>query len=137
MRKVLKTAIQDDPQISNLLERMPDDVSQSFSEKQLTCLKVALASRQWGQHKIDLRGTFKWFHYRYYFVVLAGKNRRELSAREQELSQWIKALIVGGFILFSWALGLLSLYLLKSALGINLFGDFSLGIWDWFKALFA
>jgi hypothetical protein len=25
------------------------------------------------------------------------------------------------------------LYLLKSALGINLFPGFSLGLWDWFK----
>jgi hypothetical protein len=30
---------------------------------------------------------------------------------------------------------LIVLYLIKSALGINLFEGFSLGLWDWLKSL--
>ncbi|WP_438864509.1 3-phosphoshikimate 1-carboxyvinyltransferase [Neptunicella sp.] len=136
MRTILKARIEDDPEIQNLLARMPKDMRGSFSDKQLSCLKAALASRQWGKHKIDVRGTLSWFSSRYYFVLLAGKNRRELSQREQGVSRFIKATFISAFILFSWLFGLLSLYLLKSALGINLIDDFSFGIWDWFKTLF-
>jgi hypothetical protein len=32
-------------------------------------------------------------------------------------------------------MGILVLYLVKSALGINLIEGFSFGIWDWFKGL--
>lgn len=38
--------------------------------------------------------------------------------------------------LFSVLTGLLLLYLLKSALGIDLVPGFSLGIWGWFKDVF-
>ena len=44
------------------------------------------------------------------------------------------ALMFALFITFSVLSGLLILYLIKSALGINLFENFSLGIWSWFKA---
>ncbi|HBB24465.1 MAG TPA: 3-phosphoshikimate 1-carboxyvinyltransferase, partial [Pseudomonas sp.] len=44
-----------------------------------------------------------------------------------------KAALATLFLLFSALVGLVILYLLKSALGINLFPDFSLGLWDWFK----
>ena len=56
-----KGRIEDDPVIRNLLNAMPDDVKESFTEKQLTYLKTAVASRQWGSHPVDLRGTVKGF----------------------------------------------------------------------------
>ena len=37
------------------------------------------------------------------------------------------------FLLFSLLLGLVMLYILKSALGINLLPNHSLGLWDWLK----
>ena len=43
------------------------------------------------------------------------------------------ALMLALFVTFCTLFGLLVLYLIKSALGINLFEDFSLGIWSWFK----
>nr|WP_194362764.1 3-phosphoshikimate 1-carboxyvinyltransferase [Neptunicella marina] len=116
---------------------MPEDISNSFSESQLSSLKAALASRQWGHHNIDIRGTVPWFKYRYYYVFLAGKNRRQLSDREQRVSNMLKAALMSAFMLFSCLFGLLCLYLIKSALGINLFEHFSLGIWDWFKVTFS
>jgi hypothetical protein len=127
--------IEQDPAIVNLLDSMPASVQESFSEVQLIHLRNAVASRQWGNHKIDVRGTFPLFKFRYYYVILAGKNQRTLSRAELGRSRVINALLLSMFLTISLALGLLALYLLKSALGIDLFSGFSLGIWDWFTSL--
>ncbi len=134
--RVIRQELRDDPIIKNLLERMPDEVKESFSEAQLSHLKVALGARSWGKHAVDFRSTVKFFRYRYYYVFVAGRNRREMSRKEKQISLLIQSAILTGFIGISTLFGLLLLYLLKSALGIDLFSGFSLGIWDWFKETF-
>lgn len=51
------------------------------------------------------------------------------------MSLFVQAFFGTAFLFFCTGLGFLVLYLVKSAMGINLFDDFSLGIWDWFKSL--
>lgn len=127
---------QDDAFIEGLKDRLPADLRETFSAEQLAALKVAFGARQWGRHPVDVRGTLKLWRWRYYFVVLAGRNRRELSRLEEDLSRLMKATLILGFLTFSTLVGLLVLYLAKSALGIDLFPGFSLGIWGWFKGEF-
>jgi len=117
---------------------MPEDVANSFTDEQLTHLLTAVGSRSWGKHKVDLRGTFKFplYQWRFYYVVLAGKNYRELNRQEKRMSIFVTAVVSSLFLMFSATLGLLVLYLIKSALGIDLFPGFSLGIWGWFKGAF-
>ena len=134
MKKVFTGPIEQDPAIINLLERMPESVRTSFSEVQLSHLRNAVSSRQWGHHKIDFRGTFPFLRYRYYYVFIAGKNQRTLSREEITTSRWLNSLLLAIFLSFSTLLGLLLLYLAKSALGIDLIPGHSLGIWDWFKS---
>ncbi|KAA8601450.1 hypothetical protein F0Z19_1177 [Vibrio cyclitrophicus] len=124
-------AITKDPAIINLLNRMPKHVQASFSDEQLSHLKVAIGARQWGKHALDCRGVIKFFKYRYYFVILAGRNRRELSQAEKKASRVAQAIVVT-ISLFTI---LLILYLIKSVLGINVFEGFSFGIWSYFKEL--
>lgn len=126
------------PEIRNILQRMPKEVAESFSETQLDYLHAALGVRSWKRHSIDLRSTFfiPFAKVRIYYVFLVGKNRRELSRREAKISAITSALFVSLFLLACTLLGLLILYLIKSALGINLFEGFSLGIWSWFKEQF-
>lgn len=126
--------IRQDPAIVKLLERMPVDIQQSFTETQLSYLRVALGARQWGKHKLDLRGTLGLGSWRYYYVLVAGRNKRS-EHRSHKAGLLVKAVLLSALLVVSSVLGLLVLYLLKSALGIDLFSDFSLGIWDWFKAL--
>ncbi len=126
--------IRQDPAIQKLLERMPSEVQQSFTEAQLSYLRVALGARQWGKHKLDLRGTLGLGSWRYYYVLVAGRNKRS-EHRSHKAGLLVKAVLVSVLLIISTALGLLLLYLLKSALGIDLFSDFSLGIWGWFKEL--
>ncbi|NQD79280.1 3-phosphoshikimate 1-carboxyvinyltransferase [Pseudomonas sp. CrR14] len=128
------TVSEQDAFVKGLKERLPDDLRDSFSNEQLSALKVAFGARQWGRHPVDMRGTLKLWRWRYYFVLLAGRNQRDLSRAQQELSLTAKALGVSVFLMISLLVGLLFLYLIKSALGINLFSGYSLGLWDWFKS---
>lgn len=129
--------IKKDPAIQKLLTKMPSHMADSFTDEQLVQLKSAIGSREWGKHKIDVRGTFPvpFFKSRIYYVFLMGRNYRNLSRQEKVISAFTIAAFTFLFIVFSVLLGLLVLYLIKSALGIDIFKDFSFGIWDWFKTL--
>ncbi|MBU1438879.1 MAG: 3-phosphoshikimate 1-carboxyvinyltransferase [Gammaproteobacteria bacterium] len=134
---LLSTAdIRQDPGIKKLLSRMPAEVGASFSEQQLAHLRIALGARQWGKHQLDIRGTLRIFHWRYYYVLVAGRNSRDGQRSQQQLSRLMLALVISVLLVISTMFGLLVLYLVKSALGIDIFEGFSLGIWSWFKALF-
>ena len=126
--------IHQDPVITRLLEKMPKKVASSFNEEQLSHLRNAIGAREWGKHKLDVRGTVKFFKWRYYYVILAGRNRRSLSEKEVKVARVLTASIVATFITFAVLLGLIIIYLIKSALGINLIDGWSLGLWTWFKA---
>ena len=129
--------VHEEPAIRELLARMPKTVADSFNEEQLSHLLTAVGARSWGRHTIDVRGTFKipFYRWRFYYVLLLGKNYRELSRKEKQLSLLTSTLVFSLFLILCSLGGLLLIYLIKSALGINLFSGFSLGIWDWFKGL--
>ncbi|MDE3273715.1 3-phosphoshikimate 1-carboxyvinyltransferase [Pseudoalteromonas sp. G4] len=129
----VRKTLREDPTIASLLSRMPESVQHSFTEEQLANLRIALGARSWGKHKIDFRSTISFFSYRYYYVFVAGRNRRELSRSEKRKGLLIQSILMSSFLVFCSMLGLLVLYLVKSALGIDLFPNFSLGIWSWFK----
>ena len=133
-----KKNIRDEQTIKGLLDKMPPHVAESFNDEQLTHLFTILGARSWGQHSIDLRGTFKipFYKWRFYYVFLTGKNHRNLSRKEKEMSLLSSAIVIGLFIFISSCVGLLVLYLIKSALGIDIFPNYSLGVWTWFKGLF-
>lgn len=119
-----------------LMKRLPDDLQDSFSKEQIDALKVAFGARKWGTHPVDIRGTINIWSWRYYFVFLMGRNQRSLSRRERQISLIMKTTFMFIFLLFSTLMGLLVIYLIKSAAGIDLFPGFSLGIWGWFKGTF-
>ncbi len=127
------TSLELDPFVIGLKQRLPEELRESFSDEQLQGLRSALATRSWARHKVDLRGTFNIWRTQYYFVVVAGRNKRSLSRAQQKLSLAAKAGAITVFLFFSVLLGLVLLYVLKSALGIDLLPGHSLGLWDWLK----
>jgi len=131
----VEPAIRDDAFVRGILDRLPLSERGSFSDNQLKSLRTALGAGTWRTHPVDLRWTLSVWKRRYYFVFLSGVNKRPVSRRQQELAVTGKALLLTGLLGVSIVLGLLILYLAKSAAGINLFPEFSLGIWDWFKHL--
>lgn len=135
--EVFLSNLQQDPAIRSLLERMPKNIQTTFTDEQLSHLKVAIGARQWGNHAVDCRGVVKLFKYRYYYVFLAGRNRRELSAKEQKIARFTQSIILSLVVTLTILFTLLVLYLIKSALGIDIFEGYSFGVWSWFKGLFS
>ncbi|MGF1749680.1 hypothetical protein L4D74_13235 [Vibrio cionasavignyae] len=113
------------------------DTQQDLTEEQKLAIekavdRVGLVAK----HSLDVRKTFPWFGKRYYVVLLSGRDRRATSRQGE--SKWLvyaTTALVTTLLLTGVLLALLALYLLKSALGIDIFEDFSLGIWDWFQSL--
>jgi len=119
--------------VSQFLAGMPEDVQESFTQEQLRHLQIALRTPTWKKHPIDLRSSIAFFSYHYYYAFVAGRDMRELSRQEIRIKRWSYLLFISVFLIFCTLLGLLVLYLIKSALGIDLFANFSLGIWTWFQ----
>lgn len=128
--------LEQDPFVRGLKQRLPEHLRESFSSEQLDALRSVFGARSWVRHRVDLRGTVKLWGNQFYFAILAGRNKRNLTRPQQNLSLLAKAALITLFLLFSGLLGLAILYLLKSALGIDLLPGVSLGLWDWFKANF-
>ena len=122
-----------DPFVVGLKQRLPEELRETFTPQQLDALRNAFATRSWARHKLDLRGTFSLWSNQYYFVLVGGRNKRSLSRAQRSLSLAAKAGAITAFLFFSVLIGLVALYLVKSALGINLLPNYSLGLWDWFK----
>jgi hypothetical protein len=120
----------------SLLSRLPVETAAVFTDIQLSHLKVAIGSGQYRKHKVDMRGTIPlpFFPSRIYFVLLMGRNVRSLSRQEKSIAVTTMLLLTVIFLVFSSALGLVIIYVLKSALGINLLEGYSLGLWDWIKS---
>lgn len=129
--------IKKDPAIRSLLNRMPESVQNSFSEEQLLHLKIAIGARQWGRHAMDFRGVVKLFKYRYYYVLLAGRNRRELSESEEKVAWFLQILFISLITLVTIVILMLIVYVIKSALGINILENYSFGLWDSIIKLFG
>ena len=125
-----------DKYVHKLLKQMPESMQNSFSNDQLESLSKVMGSSSWKRHKLDIRSSISLLSYRYYYVFIAGRDQREMSRKEVRFKRLISLTLFSLFITFSILLGLLTLYLIKSAMGINLFPHFSLGIWSWFKEAF-
>lgn len=125
--------IRDDPFIRSLLGKLPEQISMTFTDGQLVALKAALGGRSWGVHAIDLRWTIGFWRWHYYLVLLAGRNYRALTRREQEMRRLALAAMLVVFGAVSTLFGILVLYFLTSALSIDQIPGFSFDIWDWFK----
>lgn len=123
--------IRRDPDIVNLLSRLPDDIALSLSDNQLKALKVAIGHGGYRKHKLDLRGTIPipFYPSRIYFVLLMGRNVRLLTRQEKSITLMTILFLATVFLTLSILLGLFILYIVKSALGINLFEAFSFDIW--------
>ena len=123
----------------NLLCRLPDETALSLTDKQLRHIKVAVGNGGYRKHKIDYRGTIPipFYPSRVYFVLLMGRNIRVVTRNEKSMALMTILFLTILFLSLSTLLGLVLLYILKSALGINLFEGFSLGLWGWLKQTFG
>ena len=123
-----------DPFLERFFSRIPKDVAHSFSDDQLLAIKQAFADAAPREHSIDFRVSVPLPLRRFYLVLLVGPERRTKPRRRRERQVRSGTGLVG--ILFGLAILLIALlavlgglYLIKSALGIDLIPGFSLGFW--------
>ncbi|MEP9356021.1 hypothetical protein ABLE93_20815 [Xanthobacter sp. KR7-65] len=125
--------IESDPFAQNVINAIPRDIQNSLTQKQMDAIVQALGiTRSQKRHMVDwrflLRGPFR----RYYVVLLIGEDRRR-AVRQAVASQQARAGFRVRLALAVAALALLllfavvglafSIYLLKSALGIDLYSE--------------
>ncbi|MDM7859298.1 hypothetical protein QTP81_01600 [Alteromonas sp. ASW11-36] len=124
-----------DPVVMRFVNAMPEQIANSLTLEQLVGIQHALTRRDANKHTVDVRLTLKlpFVPSSFYLVLLGGKNRRQISERERWFAGLLLLLLITGVITFVIFVGIIALYLLKSALGIDLFPDSSTGIWDWFN----
>ena len=123
-----------DANLIGTLARMPGDMRATFSDAQLQALNDALGTQPKRVHTVNLRWMLSFWRWNFYFIFLFGQDRRQLSRRQQQVERWALAIAIFLFVTVSTLFGLLILYLVKSAMGIDIFPHFSLGIWGWFKS---
>jgi hypothetical protein len=94
-------------------------------------VSVTLSSR----HRIDIRKSFPFFGTRYFMVFLLGRDLRKRLRKESALTRVVMTFLILFGVLFATLCVLLTLYMIKSALGIDLIHDYHVGIWDWWLSL--
>ena len=123
---------------NQLINGMDKSVADSFTHKQRKAIQKSINSQGWRKHNVDVRPTLAlpFLPWSFYIVFLVGINKRGLLPVERLMAGLMFLLIIfmTGLVVISCALVLI--YLLKSWLGIDLFPNESLGIWDEFKSLF-
>ena len=122
--------------VTELLNSMDKNIAESFSYKQRKALNKSLNMRDWRKHSIDFRPTvaLPLFPWSFYLVFLAGANKRELTYGERFIAFFMFFILLFMLGLLVICVGLIFIYLIKSWLGIDLFPNESLGLWDQFKA---
>jgi hypothetical protein len=111
-------------------EQVPEAVSETFTPEQLAALQDVFAEK-WARHPVDIRHSFGFWRWRYYFVIIGGHERRDLTRRQEHIFRLTELYLLAAYLGSSIILGLIAIYLTKSALGIDLFPNFHLGIWTW------
>lgn len=96
-------------------------------------LKTAKTAKSAKKYAIAICTAVLLFSCRYYCLLIAGGERRERAGNEIRVRRLMYLLFFGLFLLPSLLLGILLLYLIKSAIGIDIFPGFSFGVWNWFK----
>ncbi|PSU26848.1 hypothetical protein CTM97_20500 [Photobacterium phosphoreum] len=123
--------------ITRFFKSIPKDLCASLSNDQVKAIEAAIVTNTVRTgHCVDLRPTIGFGKWHYYAVLLAGRDRRSDKRKNGSLSLLCKSLgiVVGAILLFMSAV--LTMYLIKSALGIDIFKHFSFGVWDAFRNTF-
>jgi len=124
--------------VNQLLSGMEKSVAETFTYKQRKALQKSITTQDWRSHNVDFRPTLAlpFMPWSFYIVFLVGVNRRGLLPAERFIAFTMFLLVIFFMGLFVFGCILVLIYLLKSWLGIDLFPNESLGIWDKFKSYF-
>tara|TARA_R100001377_G_scaffold53199_1_gene31256 strand:- start:320 stop:730 length:411 start_codon:yes stop_codon:yes gene_type:complete len=124
--------------VNQFLSGMEKSVADSFTAEQRKALQKSITNQDWHQHNVDFRPTLAlpFLPWSFYLVFLVGINRRGLLPAERFIAFTMLLFIVFIIGLLIIGCAFVLIYLLKSWLGIDLFPNESLGVWDNFKSYF-
>jgi len=129
---VAEPSFENDPFCKALFEGLPPDIRSSLSRAQIDALVTTLSHMNRRKSRIDIRGEVSLFFQRYYYVFLAGPDRRRkvmktLVNRRLNTLHGGTGVVLGVvyFFVFSILVVMVAflLYKIKSFLDINIFPD--------------
>ena len=124
------------PVIERFYTHLDETIAQGLTPEQKEGVENAiLASTLASRHQLDIRRRFPFFSTPYYLVFLFGRDLRRQHRQESTLSRMLLTFLLLIAVLFVTCCVLLTLYMIKSALGIDVFQNFHVGIWDWWLSL--
>ncbi|HGN9373819.1 TPA: hypothetical protein ACK11E_003875 [Citrobacter pasteurii] len=124
------------PVIERFYAQLDVHISEGLTPEQKEGIEKAIvASTLASRHRIDIRRSFPFFGKRFYLVFLFGRDLRQRHRQESTLSTMLLTFLLLLGTLFVTCCVLLTLYMIKSALGIDVFQHFHVGIWDWWLSL--
>ena len=124
------------PAIERFYAQLDPQISEELTPEQKAGVeKAVLAITLGARHKVDIRRSFPFFGKRFYLVFLLGRDLRQQHRQESTLSRILLTFLLLIAVLFVTCCILLTLYMIKSALGIDVFQNFHVGIWDWWLSL--
>ncbi len=120
--------------IANFYSALDENISNELSFEQKKSIERAVIATGLGSNNnVDIRKSVSFFNKRYFFVFLLGRDYRNKMRSESPLALFFMTLLTCFGVVALFGLAVVILYLIKSALGIDIFHNFSFGIWDWFK----
>lgn len=68
--------------LARLLSQMPDEVAQSFDQRQLEAIQSALVASTRKRHPVDIRWSIPLLMRQFYVVLLMGEEERSKARRQ-------------------------------------------------------
>jgi hypothetical protein len=123
----------EDPFFQQMFSRMTPGARGLFTPAQLDEIKRAFGARAWGSHAIDIRFTFPLLLRSYYVVFLLGPERRSshrgiVSILGRALSRILEVAVLASGAGVAMLIAAYGLYVIKWALGIDIFPNWGLHI---------
>lgn len=87
--------------LMHTLRHVPVYVTSSFSNKQLKWLKDALEQNNRESHALDYRGSIGLFNRYYYFVLLAGRDKRKSRRKAEKTGGYVVSFILACFLVMA------------------------------------
>lgn len=118
-----------DAYTQHIMSNIPPEVFSTLNIVQIQAIESAISSNApFRKHPVDLRGRLSFFFIRFYFVILVGRDRRNSSrnkedARRAKAKSLSLATFLYALICMVAPVMFLTLYLLKTFLGIDIFPD--------------
>lgn len=123
--------------VTYFYQALDESCATSLTEQQQQAIESALTIISLTHRsRFDCRKSYRLFGKAYYLVLLLGRDHRQQPRSNEKLFTVFHLLMIFSAFLVLFTLAVLVLYLIKSAIGIDLFPNYSFGIWDRFQDLF-